>query len=446
MKNFIAVILFACIANVAYSQINQPLLNSYHFNLNSARYNPALLGMDSKKIHINIFNVYAYGTTNFANGDVLRSALSDDGTVFNISDLDLDNLNDKNLVGVGGLVELLNLGFTFGNKKKSDLFSLKFGVASRGDFTGNFSRDLLNLAIDGNAPIRGQSVDIAPVLNGFGGLEINLGGAINLDFISSDILSLRGGVNLKYILPSAGIYTDRSSADFFTAADGSEVAIDYDLLIHTAAVDEDSDRLFVGNGFGVDIGVHAEVLDHFFGGISVLDLGTINFDDPNNTAFVSTSTVTFDGVEFDVSENEAEEIDIDSLFNLEEQRGGSFSIPLPSKIVFTAGFRTKKKTAKDKTYYPHTVKLTYVQGFDENSGSTSNPFVTASYVHAIKTVLNLGVNVGVAGLNRFQSGAFFSVKGGPFRFGLGSSNAITAIAAPDNATGLDIQSTMTFAF
>jgi hypothetical protein len=122
----------------------------------------------------------------------------------------------------------------------------------------------------------------------------------------------------------------------------------------------------------------------------------------------------------------------------------AFTMPYPARINFYGGYQIKADR-NGVEYTKHKFILNIVQGFQNNGIATKRSYFGAGYVYNLKTILDVGGNIGFRGYNNFQFGTFFGVRAGFFRFGLGSSNLLPLISA-EAGTGSDITFNMTLAF
>ena len=441
MKNIPLIIIAFFAFHLSLSaQVNHPLMNSHHFSTNASKYNPAFLGKDHNRTFINLIDAYGWVGTNFLSADLLKESVIDG--LLDLSEVKIDELKSLNAASLGANVDILNFSTRIGKEK--EIFTLKLGITSRNELSAIFLKDLASLVKDGNKQFEGQTIDVSPYANGFGALEFNLGGAFDLSFIHSSVVNVRAGVNVKTYMPYASVFTPKHDASLYTATGGEYLEAKYDMEVNTATVDDDNFN--IGSGYGFDIGAEATILNRFFVGLSGVDIGRLSFD-KNTTKNFSSDVVKYEGVDFDLfgDDDGFDEQKFDTLFNdFTEVEDESYTMPLPSKIILRAGYQTVAHTLNETKYHPHTVSLTYVQGFRNNGTASRRPHVVASYVYDLKRILNAGVNMGYGGANAYMLGGFLSVKGGPFRFGIGSSNMLGLVSS--KATTMDIHTNLTFAF
>ncbi|MBL0309118.1 MAG: hypothetical protein IPP77_05415 [Bacteroidetes bacterium] len=103
------------------------------------------------------------------------------------------------------------------------------------------------------------------------------------------------------------------------------------------------------------------------------------------------------------------------------------------------------KRDSTRRYFQHHVYLTYIQGLQNAYSATKTPAFSLGYMYSLKNVLNLGINMGFLGYNKFSIGPFLSIKAGVFVIGFGSDNLLPFIA-PNVGTGADAYFNIGFNF
>jgi hypothetical protein len=82
--------------------------------------------------------------------------------------------------------------------------------------------------------------------------------------------------------------------------------------------------------------------------------------------------------------------------------------------------------------------LTYIQGFNNQPGNITRPFVNLSARHGFGGVLDLGLMANFGGFNIVGLGPFLAIRGGKYTtLTLGSQN-LTGLIAPNSASGVDV--------
>jgi hypothetical protein len=195
-------------------------------------------------------------------------------------------------------------------------------------------------------------------------LNFSLQTAFNLSWgrqwLASDLVKLYGGIGARYVLSYAEL-------DFKSEAGVVEgqAALGLDILNTPDYINTfDPNQEFltpVGKGLGFDIGVAVDLGERLTAGLSVIDIGTVNYD-LNSLAFtdVIVDTVRFDGVEstgvFDVIQSVLKGEEVIAYDGLE-----SFSRPLPTTLRMGVAYRA-------------TDILTLVADFNAPLSATANDF------------------------------------------------------------------------
>lgn len=444
MKKIYIVIIACFVSYLSPGQDNFPMTYSSLFPTTAAHQNPAQLGQDFKKVHVNLFNLYNWGgNTTFSIGD-----LQNIGDPSKAEEL-VNTVRDENRIGIGGTNDILNVGVNI-----KDIFSVSFGVSQRYGVSFNYPGSLFRLAWQGNEPYAGEKVDMDFAINAFAAMEYHIGGAIDIPELIPD-LKLRAGVRLKYINGLAGVQTERANLGIYTEPDGKYIDLSYDYKVNYAYDEEitngNTGRAFAGSagtGFATDIGISAEWKENFFGSINILDLGGINFNNYDTTVSNSGSTrwegaevenIFKDPVEFNT------EVFEEATEDAEHRSAGGFTRAYPTRLRSTVGYRIPEETVEGNEYNKHSFMLTYIQGFRDMAPATVRAYIGGGYVYNLKSKFEVGTNVGFRGYNRImEMGAFVAVRAGFFRFAIGSGNITPLVRS--FGTGIDLNTNMTFAF
>ena len=415
------------------AQVDQPLSNSHHFNTNTSRMYPALLGVDHKFTNITFFNFDAAFNNDLISYQAVRDA-TNDGEL-NISELDFKTEDGNNNIRLSTLFEILSFSTAI-KKNEEELFTFKAGFSGRSFNGALVPNDLLSLLSKGNTQFEGKSIDISPAVTSLTTGEIYLGGAFDWKFLKSNLVDIRTGLNVKYFTPiSAGYFERDQKASFYTAPRGEYIDVDYNIDGYYGVSTEE--EIIIGKGLGLDIGMNASILNNFFVHLGITDIGSVKVEKGDTRRYSSRDSFRFEGVNLDKGTS----IPLDSIFQLNETTDVNFDLPLPTTAQLTIGYRTNSYTKKDVAYHPHTLKLSYIEGF---RSSNVNNYIGVSYVYDLNTVLNLGINTGLVGFQEPIVGTFLSVRGGPFRFGIGTSNILAVIN--NNSKTAGVQSNISFVF
>ena len=420
---------------------------------------PSLLGEDIRTLEVrllgirpffgtsvtNVNSVYNYATFEPSAGQdssyLVRSILTDF----------LKNSPDNNFVSAGVSV-FAPLSVTFKVKTgedKKELATFSFNHRVRVASSLHFGKGLAQLAWEGNREYLGETINLADYyINAHAWAEFGVGAAFPIMDLN-DMISLRGGFNVKYLNGFGALYTERSELNFTTASDARYVDLGLDYRINAALpfdpLDSTEDggnvdpTVRLGTGLGFDFGVTAKILDNIKASIAFNDIGGIGYSNGVYNYYGDT-TVRFEGVDVDLFNiDESFEFDPDTLLDLIEptQSNNSFRMPLPTRMVLHGSMGLQEKeTKKGMKYYSHNVYFTYIQGFNRSPGNSLRPFLNAGYTYDLKHFLTVGGNLGWGGVYGANIGMHLSLRGGPLRFGIGSNSAL-GLLIPTSAQGTD---------
>ena len=459
MKKIYALLL-TIVVSFSIAQEDSPTTYSSLFHLAGSKHEPAVLGDDYKNVHIGIVNAYVWAGNTTLNIDQLSKITNGN---FDKSDASSVFDGDRRFhrFGAGANIDVLNVGVRFNNPDETEMFSVSLGASLRTEANYLISDNFFKLAYRGNGSdqFRGKKVNMPIAFNSFGALEYSLGFAMPIPLKVKDF-DFKGGVRLKYLRGIYSAYTENAQFDIETHEKGEFVNLGYQYEFHTTLDTSFSlDNEFsggglpnAGTGFGADIGVtaHYTLSDNsgLYGNINLLDIGAITWKD-RGTVYKNEGVIRYEGVEIDnifsddiiLNDSIFDEI-IEDAESFEEQE--EFRMPYPLRMRLHLSYKIQGQTSKDVRYDKHTIGFTYIQGFRDLGNATKRPYFAAGYLFNLNNILEVGTNFGVFGYNRFESGLFLGVRGGPFRFGIGSGNILSL--ARRVGTGADFNFNMTLAF
>ena len=254
-------------------------------------------------------------------------------------DLIIGNLGpNNNQIALATSITPFNLGF----KLKRSFFSL--GVSTNVDVSTNLPHELLKMIWEGNAAYAGETVDISS-LNVYMNAYSNV--YAGLTFPVGDKLQI--GTRLNYLIGHANLSTTQSSGSLYTSPEGTSIRADVDVRFNSSNVPLDSasqenikpeDLIYGGNtGFGIDLGFVYEMNDHWSFSGSVINLGSINWND-NALQYESKGVYDFDG--FDPQDDSVQITQIvdtlKEIFSPVKTTGESYSVGLSPEIFAGAKY------------------------------------------------------------------------------------------------------------
>lgn len=436
--------ILVCFALAAWGQSNTLLFYSNQQQLAGAAYAPAAFGEEDRTFWLNLPSFHVNGGTDFITRGQALEILDGGEIPSSLVDEVVDGLSARNGFYGGAEITPLALGFKI-RKQENELFSVNLSATVRGAGSTQFGPNLLKLLWNGNAQFASQQVDLGPIVgNMMLHNEFALGVAVPV--YNNESMSLRGGFRAKYHVGIVGASGQTTSSSFYTAFDGSTIEYDIQGELATAGLSEVDPFGGAGSGFGFDLGASARFLENFRADLSVLDIGSVNFETDIETRTI-TANETFEGLIVDDILSNVEGIEPDSLsnyFDTESFEGGSFSTPLNTRLALRVGYFISAVNKRDQAYNRHSFFLGYIQEFRDAPGSSRKPKIQGTYVFNAGSILELGTTVGYSGSD-MDLGAFFSLRGGPFRLALGSGDfSGLLINSQDAAADLSFQ--LGFAF
>lgn len=423
------------------AQYNSIGLYNPHFTFNKAELIPSKLGTNSSTFEMRVLpNAYLYlGNTFIPIRDIMYPSSSKFEAAVN-------KVDDYEIFDSGLEVPFLAFSYKI-NKNNKELLTLSLSNKTRVIGNTIVGGNIIKLLWHGNKQFEGQTIDLGGIGFSFFTIsEFSLGWAMPL--VVADKLKLRVGANFKYLISSAGGYLSKTNSSFETGIDGKY--LNFNDLNYTANISYLNDKnYFPGRGFAVDISTTVEVGKEMFVSAAVLDLGSVTFKN-NTSSFYKIGNLTFEGI---VLENlfDGKNVRADSAFkeNLKGQidSNQTFSIPMPTRLVFQLEKNISSSvTGKGVEYIKHGIYLTYIQGLNNISGTTTKPYFSAGYSYSFKNIINVGPTVNYGGVGGFGMGMFLSCKIGHFRIGAGSNTGLSYLIIPSVTKSLDVSFMTTWAF
>lgn len=442
LSALLAIVLYFAGTNQA--QDNDILLFGSQHELNASRVLPSAFGKVNadRNFWISIPYIHVNGGQDFMKNRELFEVL-DGGEVPSqlITDV-VNRMDGRNRIWAAAEVTPLAFGWRI-RSKGEELVSMNLSITEQVFAKSSFGSGLFEVAWFGNAPYAGTVKELGP----FEGdavwqREIALGAAFPL--ADEQNFSLRGGFRAKYNMGMAAAHARPTASTLTTAVDGSEIL--YDLLVkaNVSGMNDLDPMGGNGSGFGMDFGTSAS-FGRWTADFSLLDLGFLTFKN-DVTTFTARGEDEFVGLNLE----EAFEGDItfaDSLENYvwtEEIEGGEMTVSTSTRIVLRGGYAIPSIDKKGRNYARHSFFLSYIQGFVEGPRSSFEPQVSAAYVFNLNNIFELGTSVGYAHED-IDLGAFLSVRGGPFNFGLASSD-FAGLLIGGSKSSADASFQMSFAF
>jgi len=361
------------------------------------------------------------------------TSLNTEGKTVIIADDLIDRLKNKNTIWINTNIETFHLAFGL------DRWQISVGHAFKTNSSITFPKELVQVALQGNAQFLGQIVNIAPEFNTSTYGEWSVGTAIKYDrFTFGARLKLLGGIsNFSSGNALASIYTeDEGVYELILASDytinsaglinvsGLE-ANDGDIEINTTDVDF-LDALFGQNkGIAIDLGATFRVNDKLEFSGSILDLGKINWKE-NAEVYSSNGSYEYKGLDL-LNLVESEDADFEQIgdtlseifqFNKADQ---NYSTNLSWRTYWTVSYQVSEKFRLGGLIHTRRLKGNFDPTFAINGAVDLGRWWTlgTNVSHGESTGLAVGINT-VLRLGPVQ--LFFATDNLPALFNVASSS------------------------
>ena len=442
MKKLFTLLFIALFAQV-YGQNNIGTTYCNHNDLNSSRYQPSELDLGSKHVQIG-FN-YNLWMGNSAFDYKTANAIYNSGTITDANvDQMIGKLDKKNIFGVGQDYQVLGLAFQYKSKKEKK-YDISLSIVDKFGANLIYTDNFMKLVLKGNKQFAGQTTDLGPLMaNAQYRREYVVGTAFPL--FGDQELGMRVGIRGKFMQGMGALYMPTGNATMTTDAQGRYIDLNFDYNVNTSGLKSFSPFKYNGKGYGVDIGATMYLSKYLEVVASVLNIGSIYYNNNTNN-YQKTGSVHYDGMAVQgFFGGGANGDSLSKVFTPNTTSGGTFRMPLDTKISIEAEFKTSRKDKKDRTYVDNAIFLTYIQGLNNMPGATTRPFLSLGYNHDFHKFFDAGACVTVGGYNKLTGGAFFSLNiANAVKFGLSSDN-LTAFIIPKYGTGIDLSANFSVSF
>jgi hypothetical protein len=469
MIKLLSTITLIIVATVLMAQNNIGTTYCEHNDLNASRYQPSELDFGNKRFQIGFNYDFWLGNKNIDYHELRNAFAKDQLTQDDIKEI-LDESGGINRIGVGQNYQVIGFGYQY-RSQSGKKYDLAFTIVDRFSATIALSDNFLKLALNGNnnETFLGKTVNMG---------ETNLSTmysrsyAVNLAmpiFFADGDHQIRIGVRPKFIQGLASVNAKSSTVNMTTAADGDFIQMDFDYNYQTSGLQNFDPFKVNGKGYGLDLGITGFISKHFEIVASVLDIGSVRFDQ-NTKSYQKQGTHKFEGI-FIPNLLGADPVNIDfedeaSLYNPTIVENEAYSVALPTKIGIELEYKTpekprtrrlmgmgrnisdsKKKMAEtDESNISNTIYFTYIQGLNDMPGNTTRPFVSIGYMHDFHDFFDIGLSAAYGGFNNLAIGSFFAINiAHTLKIGFSSDN-LSALILPKTATGFDISTNVSLSF
>jgi hypothetical protein len=392
-------------------------------------------------------NVNAVGGTNFLSVADFNYFFT--GDTSNSDDLISKQLNDSDK---RRLLALFGSDNRFHSKVSNTLLALSiyagkytgtfaFSIHDQAAATSNIPKDLVDLALFGNEP--GRVYDLSEArLDAWVLRSYSLSYALDIsNFLPMPFKSFNGGITLKYVQGIAYASLSKIETSLTTDANSYGVQFHSDLILHSAVSPdfgfsydfEEGERESnlspfpepVGSGIAFDIGASSEVNDRLTVGLSVTDIGSIDW----NSEAVEYSGVT-DFIMDDITEDEV----MDSVFENILGDGhyiDGFSTGLSTALHLGGSYIVGKVDKKDPDG-SLLVAVGYHQGFNNLPGNSTTPRFTLGLEWHVAGWFDLRTGASFGGRDKFKWAMGMGIDASILEFNLATSNLTGTLGSEDS--------------
>lgn len=379
--------------------------------LQRGHFNPAFY--DDTRVNISFGNISA-SLANTSDNWFSQTTENEEGTT--IIDLNAIEREDSETFGYFD-VGSIELSF----RVDSTLY-LNAGHRVEGDIFAFISRDMINLALDGNAPYIGETLELAP------DIRTNIYNSLYLGF-SKKLGNIDIGARMSYLSGLQNLSVESSQLNVRTSPEFYQLQFDNDFrinssggIVYNSLDDIESDiqgaSFGANSGIAFDLGIVLRLADNFTISASAIDLGSIRWsDDPQN--FASTGSFEYDGVDINDFIDDDVEIELtDSLKNILNivETNNAYSTTLAARYLLGAEYVLNNKLRLGAVVSLRDIHDTQTYSLGLNAAARLTSF------------WDLGIIYSSRSGNTFNLGLHTTLNMGPIQF----------LLASDNIFGLDI--------
>lgn len=426
-----------------------------HINGTEARNFPSRLGEGFENGAFNLIDLHAWvSNTSISYASIRDMIFGDKLTDVQAANI-ISQMKTRNNFFVNVDYQSLNVGFKVRRKKK-ELFSMELGHRERVTANLQYNKNLFKFVLQGNKQFAGQKVALGTVRgNALYVREFPVGVSVPVNIVSAKhAVQLRPALRAKFLMGIGNVYTKQGDASMYTDPEGKYIDFDFNYLVNYSIPNSLRGLSGAGNlGWGTDFGLGINLDQNLSFDIGLIDVGAVRFKN-NVRNYSRTGTYRYEGAEAQLFTDDEGEKGIGFSLNEEVfnpvKSENPYTTPLGAKITFRAEYRFGLsrwgiKRDSSRRHFQHHVYLNYIQGLQNAYSATTTPAFSIGYMYSLKNVLNLGLNMGFLGYNKFSIGPYLSVKAGVFVIGFGSDNLMPFVA-PKAGTGVDAYFNIGFVF
>jgi hypothetical protein len=343
------------------------------------------------------------------------------------------NLDSRSQLNINNRIELLGIGFKVG-----DGF-VNIGANQSVNFTMDIPYQLFDILFSGGGSVTNLDLN-----------EFDLEVLARTDFylgyqhrFLKDRLTL--GVKAKYIFGQQHAYTDRMNLKLENDGPYRINAVT-DILVRSSGPSAfenfDSGQIMElalpnNTGFAFDFGAHYKINDHFDVSASLLDMGSITYND-NNRDYISQGEFEFDGIDFDLSQddfgqalNDARD-SLEAALNFREEAGNVYSRDLMRRAFVSVNYHINDKHSFGALFHTRIWNGEYFNDYGVN------------YVGRLSRTFQFTTGYSLINGTQHNIGAGFDVKLGAFQLYLMTDNALAADYSSVQTTNFRFGINLTF--
>jgi hypothetical protein len=343
------------------------------------------------------------------------------------------NLDSRSQLNINNRIELLGIGFKVG-----DGF-VNIGANQSVNFTMDIPYQLFDILFSGGGSVTNLDLN-----------EFDLEVLARTDFylgyqhrFLKDRLTL--GVKAKYIFGQQHAYTDRMNLKLENDGPYRINAVT-DILVRSSGPSAfenfDSGQIMElalpnNTGFAFDFGAHYKINDHFDVSASLLDMGSITYND-NNRDYISQGEFEFDGIDFDLSQddfgqalNDARD-SLEAALNFREEAGNVYSRDLMRRAFVSVNYHINDKHSFGALFHTRIWNGEYFNDYGVN------------YIGRLSRTFQFTTGYSLINGTQHNIGAGFDVKLGAFQLYLMTDNALAADYSSVQTTNFRFGINLTF--
>ena len=384
-----------------------------------------------------ISNSFAgFSNNSFTYRDLIQQKAGTDSILLNFDNY-LASLKQDNFIYAGLNTDLFSIGWREGR------WYVGGRITEVADFRIRFGKDLMNVAVNGNAPYAGIVQDLGKLFvqaSHYRKYAINLSRDFNCKF--------RLGFNLAYLYGMENLDVQRSNITLLTDPITFDLSGQSNILINTSGIDEfSSDSLRTwpylfqrkNRGYSVDIGATYTLNEKIQFSGSLLDLGRMRWkyrpvnyqNEVSSFAFSGISLNQFLSTSADSIQSGVENY-LDSLgniFSIKESNNQYFT-RLPSRMYLSANYKLGENNNFRLTYLGNTFRKKIYSS------------VALSYTKNFNDIFELSAQWAVHNNSAANFGAGFTLNLGLTQFTILADN-VPALFGAYNARGTTVRAGIT---